>query len=471
MPIKSQLVKSLEVDYTKLRYVQQPFLYNSEALPGFSLQTSQYDAIYKVVKNLENHLGRKLRILEIGSAQGFFGLQFAKEGHQIISIDWEDENVQFVKKLRLSIPDPISYEIFRIDLDRILEINETEFDLSISMGSLVQVYRTLNTSAQGRFFEFIKKNSKVAIWDIPIFEENASWNWAINQNPLEDFKKDPFLFEIGRYKKHNRGAKWPLILTSENFAYTENQFFQFDTTQIHFKHPFSDGTENNRRTINLGEKILKFEFREGIQENRVSILGEKRFLESKRIIEMNEILFPRVISANIGEYVSQFSRETVEGIRLDLALNSQNSNEILGKFASLTVSLAKSGIFPNDLRPWNIIWDGETCKLIDFSSSNFFDDDESGIPQFISFLATVEFIKLGNFKAESWNMNRYISNFNKIYSSLGNLKHFLFDFTWKEIFSEKTFVESILKLDSEIAIQEVIQILKKRFPNCEVAHA
>jgi len=464
---KTDLVKSLQVEYTKLRFVQQPMIHSLETLPGFSLQTLQFDSIYTVVENLEKYLGRKLKILEIGSAQGFFGLQLAEKGHKVVSIEWEDENIQFINNLRKTLAEPLSFEIFKIDADRIVDLNEIEFDLSISMGSLVHVYRTLNLSDQENFFTFIKKNSKFAIWDIPIFEENASWNWAIRQDPIEDFKSAPFLYELGRFRRHSRGSQRPLILTSENFAYTGGQVFKFESSQVHTEHPFSDGTQNTRRTINLGSKILKIELNARNQKSAPSIFGEKKFLENKLITEDNNFHFPEVISTNWGVYVSQFSRESVEGIRLDLALNSQNRTEILNSFVSLTASLALSGIFPNDLRPWNLLWDGGACRLIDFSSSDFVDNDESGIPQFFSFLATVDFIKFGSINGGHWNLRPYILNFNKINLRLGNIRHFLFDFTWKEIFSDRNFVERISELSPVDAIQEVIQILTDTVPNCE----
>ena len=467
MASESDLVKSIQVEYTKLRFVRQPLIHSLETVPGFSLQTLQFDSIYKIVEILEKYLGRKLKILEIGSAQGFFGLQLAEKGHKVVSIEWEDENIQFISNLRKSFPDTLPFEIFKIGVDRIVELNEIEFDLSISMGSLVHVYRTLNLSAQENFFSFIKKNSKFAIWDIPIFEENASWNWAIKQNPIEDFISAAFLYELGRFRRHSRGSQWPLILTSENFAYTGDQVFKFESSQVHTEHPFSDGTQNSRRTINLGSKILKIEINARNQKSTTSIFGEKRFLENKLITEDNNFHFPKVISANSGVYVSQFSREPVEGIRLDLALNSQNRTEILSSFVSLTTSLALSGIFPNDLRPWNLLWDGSACKLIDFSTSDFVDNDESGIPQFFSFLATADFIKCGSTNGGHWNLKPYILNFNKINLKLGHIRHFLFDFTWKEIFSDRIFVERISELSPVDAIQEVIQILTNRVPNCE----
>jgi hypothetical protein len=465
VPSKSDLANALQVEYTKLRFIQQPLIHNMEAIPGFSIQALQFDSICQLVAKLEDYLGRKLKILEIGSAQGFFGLQLAEKGHKVVSIEWEEENIQFIKNLRRSFPNPVPFEIFKIDVDRISELNEIEFDLSISMGSLVQVYRTLNLTSQKTFFDFVENNSKLAIWDIPVFEENASWNWAIKLDPLEDFIYSPFLYELGRFRRHIRGSKWPLIVTSKNFAYTGKSIFKFESSQVHFEHPFSEGKQLNRRTINLGRKILKIELHSITKKSAPVVFEEFNFLEDKRIKENNAIGFPKVISTNYGEYVSQFSRESVEGMRLDLALNLQNRTEIRKSLVSMTAELALSGVFPNDLRPWNVMWDGSACRPIDFASSGFVDRDESGIPQFMSFLATIDFIKSGNPSTENWNLQPYILSFNKIYSSLGHIRHLLFDFTWKELFSDKTFVEKISELIPADAIQEVIQVLKNRVPD------
>jgi hypothetical protein len=467
---KSSLEESIQAEYRKLRFLQQPLVFNLDTIPGFSLQTSQFDSIHNVVATLENYLGRKLKILEIGSSQGFFGLQLAEKGHKVISIEWEDENIAFLKSLRQLYSDSVSYEVLKIDLNQIPELDEIEFDLSISMGSLVQVYRTLNLSAQHKFFDFVKKNSKLSIWDIPVFEESASWNWAIKRNPLEDFYAFPFFFELGTFRKHSRGLEWPLILASENYAYIGNEFFRFESTQVHTVNLHS-AKKLFRRTINLGKQILKIESHEGINRDKPTIFGELAFLQDKRVKEENKLLFPKILSTHSGRYVSQFSRESVAGMRLDLVLNSQNQTEILKSFVSLVVQLSSFGVFPNDLRPWNIMWDGKICRIIDFSSSDFVDRDESRIPQFLSFLATSDFIKFSSTEKNSWNFDSYIANFNKMSSSLGFMRHFLFDFTWKEVFSDKTFVEKISELTTAEAIHEVIKILENRFPNSDVIYA
>ena len=57
-------------------------------------------------------------------------------------------------------------------------------------------------------------------------------------------------------------------------------------------------------------------------------------------------------------------------------------------------NLSKKRIFPNDLRPWNLVYQKSGCILIDFPKNINCDDDASGIPNFISLLLILEYLKV-----------------------------------------------------------------------------
>jgi hypothetical protein len=73
-------------------------------------------------------------------------------------------------------------------------------------------------------------------------------------------------------------------------------------------------------------------------------------------------------------------------------LESNSSKDAAKLLIQACCNLSKLKYFPNDLRPWNLIYQQNQCLLIDFPKNMNCDDDVNGIPNFISLLVVLEHI-------------------------------------------------------------------------------
>lgn len=381
--------------YRKLPLIRQPFYGDVNAIPGFEIQKNQVQEVIKISKTLEKSIGRKLNILEIGTSQGYVTHALSKQGHTIFTIEWERENFEFMELLKATDPSFSKVTNTFIELDKIADAKNLDFDLAISLGSLEHIYRCLNLTQQKNLFECVANQSKAAIWSLPIFENGAHWNWALPDEPLSAFENQQYLGEIGWYALHSRGEKRPLILSSNIYVWNSDAFYKLgDGTRID-DHPFTDGLSRFRRRYKVKDALIKSEIHSLDSGDSSEIFNEVAFLSKNKKRVMKRLQLPKVLYIKKGRWISQFSRELIQGDRLDEVLNLTNRREILASFIELCGNLARVGIFPNDLRPWNILWDGKKCSFIDFSNTSETDKDVANVPQFICFLAITNYIENG----------------------------------------------------------------------------
>jgi hypothetical protein len=86
-------------------------------------------------------------------------------------------------------------------------------------------------------------------------------------------------------------------------------------------------------------------------------------------------------------------RPYIRGVTLESFLEFNSPKKAVKLLLVACSSLSKIGIFPNDLRPWNLVYQQNQCLLIDFPKNINCDDDTNGIPNFISLLMILQYLK------------------------------------------------------------------------------
>jgi hypothetical protein len=119
---------------------------------------------------------------------------------------------------------------------------------------------------------------------------------------------------------------------------------------------------------------------------RSEVASEARVLSNLSGHMRSRLRMPAPIHVNLGRAVNTFVRTRVPGaVRMDLV---EDETEI-----SLAVELARGysavGLFHNDIRPWNFVWDGEVPALIDYADLSVTESDTQGLPQILSLGCTL----------------------------------------------------------------------------------
>lgn len=102
-------------------------------------------------------------------------------------------------------------------------------------------------------------------------------------------------------------------------------------------------------------------------------------------------------SRNRGIYSDEtgvfIRRPYIKGMTLKSFLEFNSTKKAIKLLLLACSSLSRMGIFPNDLRPWNLVYQQNQCLLIDFPKNVNCDDDTIGIPNFISLLMIIQYLK------------------------------------------------------------------------------
>jgi hypothetical protein len=134
--------------------------------------------------------------------------------------------------------------------------------------------------------------------------------------------------------------------------------------------------------------ILKVERSNGQYFQRCEASAEANFLSHSTTELRLALDLPEVFSVHSGRAVSAMTRATVPGQVLRPGICGTQEVPI-GALITWATTWAAAGVFHNDLRPRNLLWDGEKVRAIDFADSGYNDLDVQDVPQIFAFASTV----------------------------------------------------------------------------------
>ena len=161
-----------------------------------------------------------------------------------------------------------------------------------------------------------------------------------------------------------------------------------------------------------------------------SVSREFEFLGSLRLIDKIKLRIPTKVILNKGLTFDTLQKKKINGIGLHEIKTISDSHKMLIEFIKLCRKFSKAKIYHNDIRPWNILWDGKKCVFIDFENSSRSDQDVSNFPQILLFFAIANYIKRSDRK-KIWGIEDIIQqNSEYLYS---NEARKLFYNSWEKI--------------------------------------
>ncbi len=131
---KSAMPETLERLVNALPEVYQPIF----GYPEFSTRVSRacedrLSNISMVYRKLSRHLGRPLRVLDLGCAQGYFSLSLAKLGATTLGVDFDARNIRVCNFLVEKTPKlKCSFDVAHIE-DTLQSLQAGTFDLVLGL--------------------------------------------------------------------------------------------------------------------------------------------------------------------------------------------------------------------------------------------------------------------------------------------------------------------------------------------------
>lgn len=341
-----------------------------------------------------------------------------------------------------------------LKLTESIEESSKIFDIVIGIGAQEVLQSKLNIIDYRKLINKLHVISDSVMWLFPTADPNNIHSWAVNKEYGKDLiELWDLVSEIGTYKIHARNAYTPLVLISDKYLFIGRKILvrNKDMKIIH-------KSRNNHYGVVVKYKklIIKLSLNQDLEKARL-LNNESIFLNKLSIFTKIRLRLPLKIKYSNGSYVSYLRRKFIEGVALTEIKDIESTDLLLSHFLDLSIKYSENHLFMNDLRPWNIVWDGKKCHFIDFEYSSEFDDDNSRYPQIVYFFAIAHLISK-KLDSTFWSPDQVIDYLNTHTSFRSEPDEYYSDM-WLRLPNYRRELLKIAFNDIEVGFSEFIDLL------------
>jgi len=360
--------------------------------------TDRLQEIVRVYDALQTMLGRPLKVLDLGCAQGFFSFSLAERGAIVHGVDYLDKNIAVCEAIAEEHPDfKVSFETGRIE-PVIERLEKDQYDLVLGLSVFHHVIHEKGVEVVKALLERAAACAGVLVIESALKEEPLYWAPAQPEDPRSLFKKIAFVHELARHGTHLAPVPRPLYAASNRYWVLGNYAGAFETW-TEDPHAFAIGNyQGSRRYFFNASHVVKFyRFDHPLGAgNREEFVREVRFLGN--VPEGFTAANCLVSGSNDTEGWVVLERKP-GNLLLGLLREGADLNriEILRSVLRQLAVLEKSGLYHNDVRTWNILVDKDgSALLIDYGSISA-EENDCVWPEnrFLSFLIFVHELSTG----------------------------------------------------------------------------
>ena len=335
-----------------------------------------------------------------------------------------------------------------------IEESSKKFDLVIGIGVQEVLQSKLNTVDYRKVINKLHVISESVVWLFPTADPNNIHSWAVNREKGRDLCEPwDFVSEIGTYKIHARNAYAPLVLISNKYLFIDRKIL---LRNKYMKIIHKSKNNHFGRVLKYKKLIIKFSLNQDLEKAKL-LNNESIFLNKLSIFTKILLRLPLKIKYSNGSYVSYLKRKYIEGVVLTEIKDIESTDLLLSHFLDLSIKYSENHLFMNDMRPWNIVWDGKKCHFIDFEYSSEFDDDNSKYPQIVYFFAVAHLISK-KLDSTFWSPDQVIDYLNTHTSFRSEPDRYYSDM-WLRLPNYRRELLKISFNDIEVGFSELIDLL------------
>lgn len=350
--------------------------------------------ISKAAERLKTALGRPLRVLDLGCAQGFFSLSLAAQGHRVHGVDFLDKNIEVCQGLALSNTEfDASFEHATVE-DVINRLEPGEYDLVLGLSVFHHIVHATGIISVVELCRKLSEVTSVGIYELALKEEPLYWAPSLPGDPAELLSSYAFTRLLSRQATHLSRISRPLYFASSRFWYVDQSVGEFISWSGE-SHAHGRGTHRSSRRYYLGARVFVKKMTLGIG-GRAEINLQEFHNELKFLQEPPEAFpAPRLIAAQNDESDLFLARELFEGRLLSELIDdgsSYDGDRVLSDLLEQLVALERADLYHNDVRCWNVLISTEgRALLIDYGAISSKAEDCSWLEDLLfSFLITTK---------------------------------------------------------------------------------
>jgi 2-polyprenyl-3-methyl-5-hydroxy-6-metoxy-1,4-benzoquinol methylase len=327
--------------------------------------------VTSIYARLAGEIGRPLRVLDLGCAQGYFSLHLAEQGATVKGIDRLEENIKLCRGLAEENPGySVQFEVGSIE-EVLSRLMPGDIDLVIGMSVMHHLCAERGAEQTRAILKELSSKIEAGIFEVALKEEPLPWAPQQPDTPDWLYQDFAFLACTGEFPTHLSDTVRPIYFTSNKFWLAGGAItrFQHWTPFAHELDPLA--IDRQRRYFNTDNQFMKLFRFHGPQAalNRQEL---EREIECLGRPDAATLGLPKLSSHFLGQHEGWVVRERVPGTLLSTCiLNGEKLDRtaIVGSLLQQLAILEGAGLFHEDLRAWNILVrpDGG-ATLIDYGS-------------------------------------------------------------------------------------------------------
>lgn len=356
----------------KLPEIYQP-IYGYEEIRKSSSRkcADRLTYIEKIYDSLKSKLGRDLKVLDIGCAQGYFSLNIASWGGEVTGIDYLDKNIEVCKLLA---KENESYRIYFVNAnieDYIKNIVSGEFDLVLGLSVFHHLCHSYGIEFVIELIRELATKISTGIFELAIKAEQLYWADSLPDDPEELLEEYDYIYKLAEFTTHLSDVKRPLYVASKKYAYFDEKIILIDQV-LYQAHNNNGNCFKGTRRYFLGENLFIKKIKKGTPNdinigirNCEEIENERIFLEKMA----GKYGFPRIEYFEENEDMAILVRDSFPGKLLSEIISEKVSFDewdVIKQVLLVITQLEKEGLYYRDLRTWNLIYDGAEIRFIDY---------------------------------------------------------------------------------------------------------
>jgi O-antigen chain-terminating methyltransferase len=306
---------------------------------------------------LAGELGRPLRILDLGCAQGYIALTLAAAGAIVLGVDSSPENILVCERLAAEHPE-LQIE-FRCDFAEALlwALPANQYDLILGLSIFHHVTHAYSLDFTKRLLARVAERVPQAIFELALATEPPAWAASQPADERAIIQGYAFVHEIGRVPTHLSEIKRPLIFASNEFWSLGDDLQRF-TQAGRQSHRFVGATFRNTRRYFLNETTVAKVF---LREHDAALLNLTDLVQESNFLTVHQNRLhglPAVLSMGCNVREAWLVRERIPGrLLLDAMFesNGYDAKRVLGDILAQLTTLEEIGLYHADLRIWNVL--------------------------------------------------------------------------------------------------------------------
>ncbi|WP_337027014.1 methyltransferase domain-containing protein [Pantoea eucalypti] len=351
---------------------------------------------------LKEKLGRPLRLLDLGCAQGFFSFNLAKHCSKVTGIDFLDKNIALCNALR----DEQGSEHVTFKEDKIQNVIDAlqHDDYDIVLGFSV-FHHICDADGYYPTKEKINKLANIAqivLLELAVKEEGLYWGRNLPDKPLEIVDDIGYFEILGEYSTHLSEVNRPLLFTSSKYWYLNNELEAVVSWMKQSHEYASDVHQGSRRYYFSDTKFLKRYALNGAlsQLNRNDYKSEISSINTLSTLKISHLVVPELLHHESNAERAIVVTSKIDGARLSACLEQREAIDEFDVVKQLVMALAElesHQLYHNDVRIWNILKSDDQYNLIDFGAISAKKTDVLWpYNNFLSFIIFINELNIGN---------------------------------------------------------------------------